>query len=491
MQNNTEPSKPINVYDFIKKYNSQESLEDKHNYCIQMLSALEDTNYFSLIYRSLTDQDKNIYFEHINPLFKQNISYIWDLFGIYSILNDNHKSAFFIEHKELFYSLNTVDLENKIYCIILKEELNIHLEIGIDENQEVMRFLELQDLGVIEKLERRDIKEKISADFFYKVTNPTIFVLLKSGLLSLDDLNTFNADSLGIIEKYKNAILNGQITITDVIDMHHTMLSLESNSNAELLINLELLTKVQNNLEILKDFMLTLDNSSIDFGQSSLAVRLMERYGGLCDVICNYLTLSNISQNSPQMLYNSLFPTESSTGTSNKIDIDSIEKVARTHILETTGFLSYLRYYFTGEIPNNIFSPEEQNNLITSEGINIELLRTKLESLPIGAHTKYSVFHINKWLGIPDDGHSILICKKNTNQYIFVDPADSSAELLNINLLLNAIQDNSKRYRNRDFHHIAFIDNDAYINQVKENLNNKNKESCDEENDTSFTCGLF
>ena len=95
------------------------------------------------------------------------------------------------------------------------------------------------------------------------------------------------------------------------------------------------------------------------------------------------------------------------------------------------------------------------------------LLASKLEILPVGMSIKFLRF--NTFCGYPTDGHSMLIRKLDPHNYLFMDPGNWSPIVIfnNVNELVShflSITDWDK------YPKLAFIDNNAFMKRVKDNL---------------------
>lgn len=193
--------------------------------------------------------------------------------------------------------------------------------------------------------------------------------------------------------------------------------------------------------------------------------RLYERHQGLCDIVCNYFTLvkpTNLGDLAAvkNLIGNFVTP-------DGQFNMDKIEGLSKTHILSIVGFIELLSFVLFKIIPNNILSYSEQKNLRTDDkGINQQILKSTLDRLPIGICVKFSGYQTN-FIGIPDTGHSMLISKIDENNYLFFNPApnEPQCDVYNANSLLNHLNSIAK-----DYDRIAFIDNDAFMQRVNQNV---------------------
>lgn len=210
-----------------------------------------------------------------------------------------------------------------------------------------------------------------------------------------------------------------------------------------------------------------------------------EKNKGLCDLLCNYITLNNPikhKHNKPMIEY---FTPDFDLQNNNDLPIKlphpstfnfkKINALSKTHILLLISFIEILLFLLFKKIPHSIFSPTEQRNLLKSkEGLNSKLLIEKLTQQPIGKCIKFSQFQTGLF-GVPNGGHSMLIIKTDNDQFMFFNPDSKNPKCeffnaadelcIKITYTMNMVNQNSTSKTQ-----IAFIDNDAFMKRIHKKL---------------------
>jgi hypothetical protein len=170
--------------------------------------------------------------------------------------------------------------------------------------------------------------------------------------------------------------------------------------------------------------------------------RLMGRYDGLCEIICNLVIKDNLLGNK---------------GRFENITLERLNQTD-THILHHFGFLKKAAAFLFNHYPFNIFSPS------TSElsGKNADVFKKKVEQLTPDSYIKFFTFQ-KTHTGYSSQSHALLIKKINQNTYSFFDPNHGEFSQLDINKLMIAINYTARAWQAS---HIAFIDGNRYVNSL-------------------------
>lgn len=142
--------------------------------------------------------------------------------------------------------------------------------------------------------------------------------------------------------------------------------------------------------------------------------RLILKFDGLCEIICNKILMDNLLGKGFDKNF-----------LKDKLQLASLNVncVKKNHILHIHSFFALLFAYLLSIYPDNLFSIADQWNLLIKgkEGneINKELLFKALAKIEDGENLKISVF---KKKGLSFSGHSLLMKKVASDDYIFFDP---------------------------------------------------------------------
>lgn len=198
--------------------------------------------------------------------------------------------------------------------------------------------------------------------------------------------------------------------------------------------------------------------------------KIYEKHGGLCDLICNYFTimkpdnLNNLSK-IDQILKN------------NDVDLEKLENLSKTHILSLVSFIELIGFLLFKVVPNNILTYSDQRKLRTKDGgVNENLLTNKFNELEMGACVKYIGF-TTSW-GLPNLGHSMLICKISKNDYIFYDPSNDGNPFCEFYDCENLVKQINVLSKENKFEQVSFINNDKFMERVDQKyfINSENTE---------------
>ncbi len=171
----------------------------------------------------------------------------------------------------------------------------------------------------------------------------------------------------------------------------------------------------------------------------------VDRFGGLCQLICNRILLDDLLGNGENL--NSI---------KNHITIERMdeEKIKKSHLLDVYSIFRKAIAFLFGIYPDNIFSCFDQWKLVkTSKGhlrkVNSKILEKGLNDIREGEILKLEVFR----KGILSfSGHSLLIKKMSKKNYIFFDPNSGEHRDLSFCQLSKKINEQLKKWNGTDIY---------------------------------------
>lgn len=214
------------------------------------------------------------------------------------------------------------------------------------------------------------------------------------------------------------------------------------------------------------------NNDSISFEQSDLCSEVSnneevshtlkainKKWKGLCEIICNKILIDDLlGKGDPeeQEFYDE------------RITISELdqEHIYNSHIMYTSSFFQKFGAFAFGTYPDNIFSYEEQSELIQSNDskylVNRMLLAKGLTNIEDGTTLKLLVFNKNI---LSMDGHSLLIKKIKENEFIFFDPNSGEERDLTLEQVAKKIDNQLITCRAK---HIYLTKGNDYLNRLRE-----------------------
>lgn len=155
------------------------------------------------------------------------------------------------------------------------------------------------------------------------------------------------------------------------------------------------------------------DGSHIDKAKLRETQRLIQRYNGLCDIICNHITSENILGDDAKI-------TDYSSPEKNT---KPMVEYGKTHVLNVnslTRFFQLVLCIIFKYYPESPLSFTEQLSINSSDKTKKKAIYNKcLDEMQNGDY--YKVCIVEKKYNIPSGGHSTLIYKNN-NTFTFFDP---------------------------------------------------------------------
>lgn len=224
--------------------------------------------------------------------------------------------------------------------------------------------------------------------------------------------------------------------------------------------------------------------SALTFTQSKLCQEawqdetfkiFVKRYGGMCELICNFIIAKDMMGQNTQGLP-SLTDFNSQNFHVNRvaegvkmsyhnpyeqnITLFNLKqnRIQQTHYLKTASIIQYILAFIFNIYPFSILSAT--THLYDTGAVNRKALTDSLGAMADGSYIKFMAF--NKSLkGI--SGHSMLI-KKTGESYAFFDPNSGETQNLSFNGLCNKID----QYMSlSSYNNMALIDGNRYIHHVE------------------------
>lgn len=307
------------------------------------------------------------------------------------------------------------------------------------------------------------------------VSNEKISNLILSGKLSLAAGLRLDENKLANIEKYSSAILNDMISVDQVIKINKNPVT------AFILKNLfvfpySLINKT-GEIEAIESFLhffnLKLKNlKDVDSKEIKTFQELYNNHEGVCDLICNYLTLVKAFDEKKISQIKEIIFKKNILNYNNDLILDKVELLAKTHILLSKDLSSFIESKI---IPASILEDEEHNRLIdfnlydTNLNLNTKILDKNFAALEQGTYVKFSLYKTEN--DTPSNGHSILIYKKNNTSYLIIDPSERKIilrDFCHLSTELNLIY--QKYLSNCSYDQVALIDNTKFLNSTDQDL---------------------
>lgn len=170
--------------------------------------------------------------------------------------------------------------------------------------------------------------------------------------------------------------------------------------------------------------------SKLDFINHKKLRDIKSKYNGLCELICNRILIDN-----------SLGCGVDENYLKNRVTIERLneEKIINSHLLEVYSIFQRVIAYLFGIFPDNIFSFWDQWKLIARTGsVNREILKNGLDTIENGTVLKLEVFEVGCFKFV---GHSMLVKKIESENYIFFNPDHGEYRNLSFSELCNKIDE--------------------------------------------------
>lgn len=185
-----------------------------------------------------------------------------------------------------------------------------------------------------------------------------------------------------------------------------------------------------------------------------------KKYGGLCEIICNYLTINDyLGKKREVNFYKTL------------ITLDALNILKDSHIMENSGILSKLRAFVSNKYKFNLFATSK--NFIVGNKPFQKLHKDSFEKhIAKLQENTYLKTMLTRKKNFKFAGHVILIKKITNENYALFDP--NAGEY--INLTPQALcQKVSEIFKTYSCDSIFFINNKKYLNSLLENNSNTTK----------------
>ncbi len=171
-------------------------------------------------------------------------------------------------------------------------------------------------------------------------------------------------------------------------------------------------------------------------------IGIVTKFGGLCELICNFLLKNNILTD----INENHDPFDCIT-----LKAINMTEIKTSHLLLVYSLFHKIIAFLFKVYPDNIFSCFDQWKLVKKANntisVNEKLFQKKLKEIKINETLKFEVF--SKTLtGL--EGHSMLIKKTGEETYIFFDPNEGADLNLNLNDLTEKVNSALNEYRGTD-----------------------------------------
>jgi hypothetical protein len=186
--------------------------------------------------------------------------------------------------------------------------------------------------------------------------------------------------------------------------------------------------------------------SQLDSKKNKTLLEFVERFDGLCELICNRILLDSLLGNG-----------KNCDSIKNRVVIEKLnhEKIKKSHLLDVYSIFSRMLAFLFGIYPDNIFSCVDQWRLTNKtskvdnkiRSVNRKILGKGLEKIKDGETLKLEIFSKE---GFNFSGHSLLIKKMTNDNYIFFDPNTGERRNLTFVQLSDNIDEQLKLWNGTD-----------------------------------------
>lgn len=199
-------------------------------------------------------------------------------------------------------------------------------------------------------------------------------------------------------------------------------------------------------------------NNVINQGLPATLNNFVVRFDGLCELICNRVLMKDLLGKSGS---ENLLKKELTVAQLNN------ESVKKSHLLDVYSFVHRLGAFFLGIYPDNIFGITDQWDLVkknkSGAKVNRELLMKGLDNIEDGTTLKLEIV---KKSSSDLTGHSLLLKKVGTNDFIFFDPNSGEHRNLTKEDISNRIDEQLQLWQGTD---VFLTRGDDYLSRLREN----------------------
>lgn len=222
------------------------------------------------------------------------------------------------------------------------------------------------------------------------------------------------------------------------------------------------------------------------------AMKIIKSYSGYCDLICNYLTMTDALSDSKtaeltlknlQINYKSYYsdiyydknkyqPESDQYDESLKPRFQIMEDLSKTHLLLITKLFEKILYFLSGRYPNSIVKPNELSKILNKDNtINQDILQQSLDKCEPGSYIKFcTIRESGKLIKTPTGGHSMLIYKQKDGKFSFFDPDGGLSRNLDFSSLATKINEATQNTKK-----ICLIDNKKFLSRAPKKIQAKYK----------------
>lgn len=182
-------------------------------------------------------------------------------------------------------------------------------------------------------------------------------------------------------------------------------------------------------------------------GQNKALLKAIDKYQGLCDIICNYIVINDLfepSMEQDELIEKAWNELKSLTGEKNRQRLE--KDYAPLHVLKLATVPQLMKAVLFNELPHNVVDKAQQKALdnltqtLTSQTAKIlNIVDSLLKDMDAGQYIKVCPFTRSK---AHFQGHTMVVRKNGPEDYTFFDPdrgfklaltkADMQDELLSI-----------------------------------------------------------